>query len=113
MIKYLLILLLVPVIAMPVELLVHLKKEHVTVDEGADGTIIQTRGSIAAIKPDGWPWGGGENFPTYVVIRVPNVTVAQAEGYNLKVIKPAVMDSLRALYLPKTVANGLSRFAGE
>ena len=52
------------------------------------------RGEIIVIKPDGWQWGGKEQPPSYIVVKVPGVTVAQAIKYTQGLIDSTLYDSL-------------------
>ena len=51
------------------------------------------RGEIIVIKPDGWEWGGKERPPSYIVVKVPGVTVAQAAKYTQGLIDSTLYDS--------------------
>lgn len=37
------------------------------------------RGDVVAVKPDGWPWGAREGFPTFVIVKVPGLDPAAVE----------------------------------
>ena len=39
------------------------------------------KGEIIVVKPNGWNWGGMENPPRFVVIKIPDATMAQAAKY--------------------------------
>lgn len=52
------------------------------------------RGEIIVIKPDGWTWGGMERPPQFVVIKVPGVSVAQAQKYTQGLIDSTLYDPL-------------------
>lgn len=108
--KYLLIicLLLTFSMAQSVEILVQVKGDRpswdttiVEMDEGVFDTTIDVnhgKGSIVDIKEDGASWGRKTTPPVYVILRVPNVTIAQAQPYYSKQLKSVVFDSLKALW---------------
>ena len=39
------------------------------------------KGEIIVVKPNGWVWGGMENPPRFVIIKIPDATMAQAAKY--------------------------------
>lgn len=85
-----------------VEILVHLRDPGPELD--ADGTEIQQPGSFVCMKEDGAPWGTMERpfknpIRGYIVIRVADVTIAQAQPYLTQRLGRAIMDSLKTLYL--------------
>jgi len=41
------------------------------------------KGSPIVVRPDGWKWGKSERLPEYIVVKVPSMTVADAEEYIL------------------------------
>ena len=44
-------------------------------------------GDVVVVKPDGWKWGKEECLPRYVVVKVPDMTVKEAEKYVEPLIK--------------------------
>lgn len=60
------------------------------------------RGEIIVIKPDGWEWGRKERPPSYIIVKVPGVTVAQAVKYTQGLIDSSLYDSSLATQ-PDTV----------
>lgn len=39
------------------------------------------KGDIIIVKPNGWVWGNREKPPGFVIIRIPDATMAQADKY--------------------------------
>ena len=50
------------------------------------------RGEIIVIKPDGWVWGCLERPPSFIVVKVPGVSVTQAVKYTQGLIDSALYD---------------------
>lgn len=75
------------------------------------------RGEIIVIKPNGWVWGGKENPPSFVVIKIPTITVSQATKYTQGLIDSTLFDGTRSeqpdtvdvkerrYYIPKRVVD--------
>ena len=39
-------------------------------------------GDVIAVRPDGWGWGNQERLPYYIVIKMPGVSVEEAQKYE-------------------------------
>jgi len=39
-------------------------------------------GDIVVVKPDGWVWGAEENLPRYLVVKLPQLSVATVEHFT-------------------------------
>lgn len=39
------------------------------------------RGDVVAVEPDGWQWGKLEGPPKFVIVKIPDMTVEEAEQY--------------------------------
>lgn len=90
--------------AQSVELLVQAKPFWQRLSDIPEGTTQDTiawlrdmwhqthRGEIIVIKPDGWTWGGMANPPRYVIVKVPGVSVAQAQKYTQGLIDSSLYD---------------------
>lgn len=90
--------------AHPVELLVQAKPFWQRLSDIPEGTTQDTiawlrdmwhqthRGEIIVIKPDGWTWGRMERPPQFIIVKVPGVSVAQAQKYTQGLIDSTLYD---------------------
>jgi len=39
------------------------------------------KGDIIVVKPNGWKWGKKEGLPKFIIVKVPDMTVKEAEAY--------------------------------
>lgn len=51
------------------------------------------RGEIIVIKPDGWNWGSMETPPRFIIVKIPGVSVAQAQKYIQGLVDTTLFDS--------------------
>jgi hypothetical protein len=40
------------------------------------------KGDVVVVRPDGWPWGKEECLPNFIVVKVPDMTDAEAKAYE-------------------------------
>jgi len=62
------------------ELLVR-AKNNTNADPEEDRRGCYKRGMVVLIMPDGHQWGNGERLPGFVVIKIPEISVAKAQKY--------------------------------
>lgn len=74
-------------------------------------------GDIVVIKPNGWEWGREETLPNYYIVKVPNVTVEQAQ-YAVESLTDTtdpdnpVMLKKRRYKIPQQIINHLDQNGG-
>jgi len=74
-------------------------------------------GDIVVIKPNGWVWGREETLPNYYIIKVPNISVEEAEYATQSLMdntdpeKP-VMLKKRKYQIPQQIINQLNNNDG-
>ena len=74
-------------------------------------------GDIVVIKPNGWEWGREETLPNYYIIKVPNISVEEAEYATQSLMdttdpeKP-VMLKKRKYQIPQSIINQLNNNDG-
>lgn len=49
------------------------------------------KGDIIAVRPNGWAWGNKECLPHFVVVKVPDMTLATAQQYEGQLMSPVVL----------------------
>lgn len=69
-------------------------------------------GDIIVVKPDGWPWGKEECLPTFVVVKLPGVSVDDVKHYEevlleSKDAKNPVILKRRKYRIPETYVKNL------
>jgi hypothetical protein len=73
-----------------IELLVKLQKMPLTLRP----EFAWDRGHVVDVKPEGWAWGAAERLPKFFVLRITDMTVAQAEAYLEPDFDPETIDPL-------------------
>lgn len=62
------------------ELLIKAQTTWTNPDPIIDARGVYKKGDIVVVRPDGHEWGGEENLPNFVLLKVPGVTVEQVEN---------------------------------
>lgn len=70
-------------------------------------------GDIVVIKPNGWEWGREETLPNYYIVKVPNISVEEAEHLTQSLMDTTdpenpVMLKKRRYKIPQTIVNQLN-----
>ncbi len=102
-----------------VELLVKRQANYTHADPVKNEAGVAQRGDITAIKPDGWPWGKQEHpmtqdrwaVPRFFIIKIPGVTVAQAQKYTKPRMDDVDPEKIKTNRLWKIEADSLPEWA--
>ena len=60
-------------------------QEQIDAMSEGDRVIFEGRsqiGDIIVVKPDGWGWGKRERLPNYIVIKIPGLSIEDAQKYE-------------------------------
>jgi len=74
-------------------------------------------GDIVVIKPNGWTWGREETLPNYYIIKVPNISVEEAEYATQALMDNTDPDNpvtlkKRKYQIPQSIINQLDNNDG-
>lgn len=54
-------------------------------------------GDIIVVKPDGWVWGREECLPTFIVVKLPGVTIEEVEHLTQMLVDTTILEHPKIL----------------